>query len=99
MPDNTIAGRALIAVIAIMTFLASLTTGAVMLVRAAAGDWQSEVAREVTIQVRAAPGRDIETDVAAVRRARAQASRHRRRAALFAGGIGAPARALAGRRA
>ena len=52
VPDDTIAGRALVAVVAIMTFLASLTTGAVMLVRAAAGDWQSEVAREVTIQVR-----------------------------------------------
>jgi cell division transport system permease protein len=63
VPDNTIGGRALIAVIAIMTFLASLTTGAVILVHSAAGDWQSEVAREVTIQVRVAPGRDIETDV------------------------------------
>ena len=63
VPDNTIGGRALIAVIAIMTFLASLTTGAVILVHGAAGDWQSEVAREVTIQVRVAAGRDIETDV------------------------------------
>jgi cell division transport system permease protein len=63
VPDNTIGGRALVAVIAIMTFLASLTTGAVLLVHAAAGDWQSEVAREVTIQVRVAPGRDIDTDV------------------------------------
>jgi cell division transport system permease protein len=63
VPDNTIGGRALIAVIAIMTFLASLTTGAVMLMYSAAGDWQSEVAREVTIQVRVTPGRDIETDV------------------------------------
>jgi cell division transport system permease protein len=63
VPDNTISGRALIAVIAIMAFLASLTTGAVILVHAAAGDWQSEVAREVTIQVRVAPGRDIEADV------------------------------------
>jgi cell division transport system permease protein len=63
VPDNTIGGRSLIAVIAIMTFLSSLTTGAVMLVHNAAGDWQSEVAREVTIQVRNAAGRDIETDV------------------------------------
>jgi cell division transport system permease protein len=63
VPQGTIAGRALSAVVAIMTFLASLTTGAVMLVRAAALDWQSEVAREVTIQVRAAAGRDIEADV------------------------------------
>jgi cell division transport system permease protein len=63
VPDNTIGGRALIAVIAIMTFLASLTTGAVILVHAAAGDWQSEVAREVTIQVRVTPWRDVEADV------------------------------------
>ena len=63
VPADSIAGRALIAVIAIMTFLASLTTGAVMLVRSAAGDWQSEVAREVTIQVRPSDRRDIEADV------------------------------------
>jgi cell division transport system permease protein len=65
VPRDTIAGRALIAVIAIMTFLAALTLGAVVLIRATANDWQSEVAREVTIQVRPAPGRDIEADLKA----------------------------------
>jgi len=64
VPQSTIAGRALVAVVAIMTFLASLTTGAVMLVRAAASDWQADVAREVTIQIRPAAGRDIEADIA-----------------------------------
>jgi cell division transport system permease protein len=64
VPKSTIAGRALVAVIAIMTFLGTLTTGAVMLVRAAANDWQADVAREVTIQVRPVSGRDIEADVA-----------------------------------
>ena len=64
VPKATIAGRALIAVIAIMTFLASITIGAVMLLRAAAGDWQAELAREVTIQVRPVTGRDIEADIA-----------------------------------
>ncbi len=64
VPKSTIAGHALVAVVAIMTFLASLTTGAVMLVRSAASDWQAEVAREVTIQVRPVTGRDIEADVA-----------------------------------
>jgi cell division transport system permease protein len=63
VPQATISGRALVAVIAIMTFLASLTTGAVMLVRAAASEWQADVAREVTIQIRSAAGRDIEADV------------------------------------
>lgn len=64
VPQATISGRALVAVVAIMTFLASLTTGAVMLVRAAANEWQAEVAREVTIQVRPTAGRDIESDIA-----------------------------------
>jgi cell division transport system permease protein len=63
VPRDTIAGRALVAVIAIMTFLAALTLGAVVLIRATATDWQSEVSREVTIQVRPVPGRDIEGDV------------------------------------
>jgi cell division transport system permease protein len=63
VPKATIAGRALIAVIAIMTFLASITIGAVMLLRAAAGDWQSDLVREVTIQIRPVAGRDIEADI------------------------------------
>jgi cell division transport system permease protein len=63
VPQATISGRALMAVVAIMTFLAALTTGAVVLVRAAANEWQSDVAREVTIQIRPAAGRDIEEDV------------------------------------
>src|SRR5262249_33920073 len=64
VPKRSIAGRALVAVVAIMTFLASLTTGAVMLVRAAAVEWQSDVAREITIQVRPVTGQDLETEVA-----------------------------------
>src|SRR5262245_50548721 len=64
VPKRSIAGRALVAVIAIMTFLASLTTGAVMLVRSSAVEWQSDVAREVTIQIRPSDSRDIEAEVA-----------------------------------
>jgi cell division transport system permease protein len=63
VPKNSIAGRALVAVVAIMTFLASLTVGAVMMVRAVAGEWQSDVAREITIQIRPAAGQDIEGQV------------------------------------
>src|SRR5207237_6347825 len=62
VPKATIAGRALVAVIAIMTFLAALTTGAVLLVRAAASDWQADVSREVTIQIRPTSGRDLAAD-------------------------------------
>jgi cell division transport system permease protein len=63
VPKNSIAGRSLTAVVAIMTFLASLTTGSAMLVLSAASNWQSDVGREVTIQVRPTSGRNVETDV------------------------------------
>src|SRR6202035_5729071 len=66
VPRGSIAGRALVAVVAIMTFLASMTTGAVLLVSASAAAWQSEVGSEITIQVRPAAGRDIDRDAAAV---------------------------------
>ena len=64
VPKTSIAGSALVAVVAIMTFLASLTTGAVMLVIGSASEWQSEVSREMTIQVRPVPSRNVETEVA-----------------------------------
>ncbi|MGA8919759.1 MAG: ABC transporter permease, partial [Pseudolabrys sp.] len=60
VPRNSISGRALVAVVAIMTFLASLTTGAAVLISKAAGEWQSDIAREVTIQIVPAPGRDLD---------------------------------------
>jgi cell division transport system permease protein len=65
VPADSISGRALLAVVAIMTFLATLTLGAVVLVRSASGDWQSAVAREVTIQLRPTEQRDIEADLRA----------------------------------
>ena len=63
VPRNSISGRALVAVVAIMTFLVSLTTGAAVLVTKAAGEWQSDIAREMTIQIMPAPGRDLDTSV------------------------------------
>jgi cell division transport system permease protein len=66
VPRASIAGRALVAVVAIMTFLASITTGAVLLVSASAAEWQSEVASEITVQVRPSAGRDLDRDTAAV---------------------------------
>jgi cell division transport system permease protein len=65
VPRASISGRALVAVVAIMTFLASMTTGTVLLVSASAAEWQSEVASEITIQVRPSPGRDLDRDAQA----------------------------------
>lgn len=66
VPRGSIAGRALVAVVAIMTFLASITSGAVLLVSASASEWQSEVASEITVQVKPLPGRDLERDTQSV---------------------------------
>jgi cell division transport system permease protein len=67
VPENTVASNALTIVIAIMSFLACLTLGAVTLVRDAARDWQVDILREVTIQVRPLEGIDasVEADKAA----------------------------------
>ena len=64
VPTDTAAGRSLAAVIAILTFLAGLCAGAAEVVAANAGQWQTSVAQEVTIQVRPGPGRDVDADVA-----------------------------------
>src|SRR5262249_57093529 len=63
VPRATISGRALVAIVAIMTFLASLTTGGVLLVRAAANELQTDVAPEVTIQICPVAVHDFVTDV------------------------------------
>ncbi|PSM15870.1 MULTISPECIES: cell division protein FtsX [Nitratireductor] len=67
VPAQTVAGHALIAVIAIMTFLACLTVGAVTLVRDTASVWQSQIAREATIQIRPRDDLDMEAALDAAR--------------------------------
>lgn len=63
VPAGSIAGRALVTVIAILTFLAALTACAAVLMARASSDWQADVAREMTIQVRPLAQRNIESDV------------------------------------
>jgi cell division transport system permease protein len=70
VPAGSVSGRALTIVIAIMTFLACLTLGSVLLVRETSRGWQSQIAREATIQVK--PG-DFDID-AALEKARATAA-------------------------
>lgn len=63
VPASSIAGRALIIVVAIMTFLASLAAGGAVLVGQASREWRSAVSREATIQIKPAPNRNIESDI------------------------------------
>ena len=60
VPSDSIAGRAMVLVVAIMTFLSCLTLGAVTLVRDTASTWQTQIAREATIQIKPAEGLDME---------------------------------------
>jgi cell division transport system permease protein len=64
IPRDSVAGRALVVVIAIMTFLACLTAGAALLVTDASQAWRSDVLRDATIQVKPQPGDDVESIVA-----------------------------------
>lgn len=61
VPQTNIAGQSLTLLIAIMSFIACLTLGAVSLVDQSARTWQSQISREATIQIRPADGFDIET--------------------------------------
>ena len=60
VPKNSIGGNALAAVVAIMTFLAAVTSGGVAMVIRAALEWQSDIAHEMTIQIRPTDGNDID---------------------------------------
>jgi len=63
VPPGNIAGRALVFVIAIMTFLSCLTLGAVTLVRDTASVWQNQIAREATIQIKPVEGVDMDASL------------------------------------
>ncbi len=60
VPTDSAAGRALGAVIAILTFLAALSAGAAELIAASSAEWRSSIAREITVQIRPVPGRAVE---------------------------------------
>lgn len=63
LQPSSISGRTLALSIAIMSFLCALTIGAVDLVMQSAFQWQSQVAREVTLQLKPAEGRNMEEDL------------------------------------
>lgn len=60
VPAQNVAGRALVSVIAIMTFLSCLTLGAVTLVHDTAAVWENQISREATIQIKPVEGLEME---------------------------------------
>ena len=60
VPQQSVQGRALLAVIVIMSFLACLTIGAVSMIRSTAASWASQISREITIQIKPDDTLDME---------------------------------------
>lgn len=60
VPPQSVAVRALVLVVAIMGFLACLAVGTLAMIAEAAHDWQLDVSREVTIQIKPLDGVAIE---------------------------------------
>ncbi len=63
VPERSVAGRTLVLLIAIMTFLSGVTLGGVVLVQKSAVAWSSDVGREVTIQIRPVEGEVMESNI------------------------------------
>ncbi len=63
VPERSVAGRTLLLLIAIMTFLSGVTLGAVMLVQKSTIAWSADVGREVTIQLRPIEGEVMDSNL------------------------------------
>jgi cell division transport system permease protein len=63
VPTDSVAGRSLVIVIAIMTFLAAIAAAAALLVAEASVEWRAEASSEASVQLRPTAGRDIEADL------------------------------------
>ena len=74
IPHDSASGRALAAVIAILTFLACLAAGGAVLLAQSSAAWRADVSREVTIQIKPRPGVDDDAAVAAVVKAASQST-------------------------
>lgn len=63
VPERSVAGRTLVLLVAIMTFLSAVTLGGVVLVQKSAVAWSSDVGREVTIEIRPVEGQVMESNL------------------------------------
>src|SRR5215217_3970399 len=63
VPEKSVAGRTLLLLITIMSFLSAVTLGGVVLVQKSAIAWSSDVGREVTIQIRPVEGEVMDSNL------------------------------------
>jgi cell division transport system permease protein len=63
IPHDSVSGRALTVVIAILTFLACLTAGGAVILADASARWRADVSREIAVQIKPRPGMDLDAEV------------------------------------
>ncbi|KQN76442.1 FtsX-like permease family protein [Devosia sp. Leaf64] len=63
VPKHSVAGRTLLMLITIMSFLSAVTLGGVVLVQKSAIAWSADVGREMTIQIRPVEGEVMESNL------------------------------------
>ncbi|WP_291411492.1 ABC transporter permease [Devosia sp.] len=63
VPEHSVAGRTLLLLITIMSFLSAVTLGGVVLVQKSAIAWSADVGREMTIQIRPVEGEVMESSL------------------------------------
>jgi cell division transport system permease protein len=63
VPERSVAGRTLLLMITIMSFLSAVTLGGVVLVQKSAVAWSADVGRELTIQLRPVSGEVMESNL------------------------------------
>jgi len=63
VPEHGVAGRTLLLLITIMSFLSAVTLGGVVLVQKSAIAWSADVGREMTIQIRPVEGEVMESNL------------------------------------
>ncbi len=63
MPQSTTASRTLIMVMAVMCYLACLALGTVIAINRAVNTWTSDIASQVTVQIKPVDGRKMDTEI------------------------------------
>ena len=66
VPVTSVAGRTLMLLVTIMTFLSCVTVGSVVLIQKSAIGWSADVGREVTIELRPVAGEVMESNLRTV---------------------------------
>ena len=66
VPVTSVAGRTLMLLVTIMTFLSCVTVGSVVLIQKSAIGWSADVGREVTIELRPLAGEVMESNLRTV---------------------------------